>query len=55
MTDPKITDKNQGHPDQTAYERAFLDGVLEEARFQGYSVSAQGRLWVRALRTLEGR
>lgn len=50
-----ITEKNQAHPQNSNFERLFLEGVREESVVQGYSAKAQGRLWVRALRTLEDR
>lgn len=51
--DGKLTPKNQLQPAPARDQ--FLQGVLEEAAEQGYSVKDQGRLFVVGLRTWEKR
>ena len=46
-----ITPKDQAQPEP--HRHLFLEGVLEEARVQGYSVKDTGRLYVAALRGWE--
>lgn len=51
-TEP-ITAENQHQPDEA--RAAYLAGVLDEARRQGFSKEAEGRLLVVAIRAWEGR
>lgn len=48
-----ITHENQHQPDKA--RAAFLAGVLDEARRQGYSTESYGRLVVVAIRAWEKR